>query len=425
MKEEPRESRSPTSGKMKPRSEASKEARKKLYRKRTMDEVRKTLEHGESLSDRLDGNGADADESTVDLATNAAYSSSEHIAEYAKNYSSKLRANRRDGQVKKSEALKEKGFTPGTDKSEGLPKRSEALRSERLKTETVKNETVKSETAAVKSESKKLQKAKIKKDYAKAVRETEKKAKSAGKSAGKAGKQMADDTVSAVEVALRKIGELVQEHPLGCLVAALIIITVLVIAGSLSACSMAFGGVTSGSVSATYSAEDSDIYGAEADYCAKEAGLQNSINNIEYTYPGYDEYNYDLDSIGHNPWELTSILTVLYADYTRSAVQGTLTSLFDAQYNLSVTSRTETRYRTEERTGYYAVPVYDAENELMGYELFEYTYEVQVPYNYYILNVSLDNKGLGEVISNLGLDADTYELYQYLLDTKGEKDYLW
>lgn len=110
---------------------------------------------------------------------------------------------------------------------------------------------------------------------------------------------------------------------------------------------------------------------------------------------------------------------------TGSNISPTLTSLFDAQYNLSVTSRTETRYRTEERTGYYAVPVYDAENELMGYELFEYTYEVQVPYSYYILNVSLDNKGLGEVISNLGLDADTYELYQYLLDTKGEKDYLW
>ena len=420
MKKEPKNGRSPTPDKLKPMSEASKEARKKIYRKRTMDEVKRSLERGSSFSDRLDGNGKDTDESTVDLATDTAYSSAEHLSEYAKSYSNKLRASRKDSPASKAEALKKKELRPGTESVESAPKRSEALRSERIKTETVKNET-----ASVKTESKKFQKEKIKKNYAKTVREAEKKAKSTGKTAGKFGKKTTEDTISAVEVALQKIGEFVKEHPIGAIVAAIIIIALLVIVGTVSSCSMAFGGVSGGAISATYSAEDSDIYGAEADYCSKEAGLQTTINNIEYTNPGYDEYNYDLDVIGHNPWELASILTVIHADYTRDAVQGTLTSLFDAQYTLTLNRVVETRYRTEERTGYYAVPVYDAENELMGYELFEYTYEVEVPYSYYILNVTLENRGINDVVAGLGLDADSYELYEYLIETKGEKTYLW
>lgn len=415
MKEETKGNRSPTSDKLSVRSKTSEAMKKKLYRKRTMDEVRKSLEYGGDICERLDGNGADADESTVNLATDTAYSAGEYIAEYARGYSNKLKSERGEPISKRSEALRNERISEGRAVLDNM--------SEIHDISSVGNGTSGSEFA--KSESKLLQKKKLKKQYAKAVREAEKAAKSAGKEAGHLGVKTAEDTAGIVERVILKIGDFIKDHPLISLIVAIILIVVLAVIVLYTSVSTTFGGISDSIISTMYSAEDEDIYGAEADYAAKEAELLTRVNNITTTYPDYDEYNYDLDTIEHDPYALASYLTVKHEDYSRSDVQGTLSTLYDSQYVLTVTPRTETRYREEERTGSYGVPVYDEEGNLMGYDVYYYTYTVQVPYDYYILDVSLVNNGLENVIDSSGLDEDMKEIYEYLLENKGEKSYLW
>ena len=172
----------------------------------------------------------------------------------------------------------------------------------------------------------------------------------------------------------------------------------------------------------TFTAEDEDIIGANNDYKALEAELQRKVNNIESTYPGYDEYNYYLDEIGHDPYQLAAYLTVQFEDYTRSEVQSTLHSLFDRQYELKLEEKVEIRYRTETRTG--TTTYTDPETGEVTEE--EYEYEVEVPYEYYILNVTLTNKNLGHVITESGgMNEDQAERYAILLQTKGNKEYLF
>ena len=363
--------------------------KKKLYRKRTMSEVKRSLEYGKDLADKFDDDGKGADESTVDLAVDTAVTAGSRMAEYARNYSNKLKSDTETSKVKNSERMR-----PETDKKQG--------------------------TAT--SESKKLQKEKIKRDYAKAANRN---AKSAGKKVGKAGKKAAEETESAVSAALQKIGEFIAEHPVGALITALVIVILLVFMCTLNSCGMVFGGVSGGSVSATYTAEDADIRGAEADYKAKEAALQTKMNNYQSLYPGYDEYRSDFGSISHDAWHLASVLTVIHQDFARADVQGTLTSLFNAQYSFTVTTVSETRYRTERRTGYTLVYDYDEDGVAIGSHYEPYTYYVQVPYTYTILTAKMVNNGLDNVINNLGLSADDLELYEYLNQTKGEKAHLF
>ena len=153
------------------------------------------------------------------------------------------------------------------------------------------------------------------------------------------------------------------------------------------------------------------MLGAEADYAALEAELQSRIDNIERDHPGYDEYRYDLDDIEHDPYVLTSILTALHLEYTRAEVQSTLAMLFERQYTLTLTEETEVRYRTERRTGTYT----DAEGNTQTY-----TYTVEVPYNYYILNVTLTNKSISSFVSEL-LTPEQLEMYRVYLQTSGNK----
>jgi len=155
----------------------------------------------------------------------------------------------------------------------------------------------------------------------------------------------------------------------------------------------------------SYTAEDDDILGADTDYTALETALNNQINSIESTNPGYDEYRYDLDEIGHNPYELASYLTVLFEDYTRAEVQSTLQSLFAQQYILTLTPEVEVRYRTETST--------DPETGA--------TITETVPYNYYILNVKLTNKGLGAVIRASGMTEEQSNRYDVLMTTSGNR----
>ena len=158
------------------------------------------------------------------------------------------------------------------------------------------------------------------------------------------------------------------------------------------------------------------MLGAEADYKAKEAALQSRVDNIERTYSGYNEYRYFLDSIGHDPYVLTSILTTLHLDYTRAGVQDTLQTIFDMQYSLTLTSETEVRYRTETRIGSYEV----TDEETGEVSTVYYEYEVEVPYNYYILNVNLTSEDMAGLTAYLMTD-EQFDAYLVYMQTKGNR----
>ena len=160
------------------------------------------------------------------------------------------------------------------------------------------------------------------------------------------------------------VTEFIEEHPLGVLIAGVVLIVVILLSSMLSSCSMMAGGGSNTIIATSFTAQDADIIAVEADYQSLETDLQRKIDNIETDYPGYDEYNYSLSEISHNPFELAALLTVLYEDYTESEVQTMLQTIFDYEYTLSIQrvvetrTRTETRwhwvtyYRDEERTGY-------------------------------------------------------------------------
>ena len=233
-------------------------------------------------------------------------------------------------------------------------------------------------------------------------------AKASGKAgasgAAKGGKKTAEGTKSVVDKGI----EFVKEHPKAILMAGVLGLLIMLIAGMFSSCTAMFAGSGNAVLGTSYTAEDADILGADADYSALETALDNQISNIESTHPGYDEYRYDLAEIGHNPYELASYLTVLFEDYTRAEVQSTLQSLFAQQYTLTLTPEVEVRYRTETRT--------DSEGN---------DYDVEVPYNYYILNVKLTNKGLGAVIRDSGLTTEQADRYDVLMTTSGNRSELF
>ena len=191
----------------------------------------------------------------------------------------------------------------------------------------------------------------------------------------------------------------------------------MMISGMIGSCSVMFQGGSDVVVETSFTAEDEDILGVEADYCALEAALQARINNIESEFPGYDEINITQDQIGHNPYELASYLTVVFENYTRSQVQGTLQQIFAAQYELTFDSVVETRYRTETKTR--TVTRTDPETGETYEE--EEEYEEEVPYDYYILNVTLDNKGLANILLSAGLTDDQMMRYGLLMQTLGNK----
>ena len=196
-----------------------------------------------------------------------------------------------------------------------------------------------------------------------------------------------------------------------------LVLLVVMIMGAFSSCSAMLQGGTGSVLGTSFTAADEDITGANADYQALEAALQQQIANMESTHPGYDEYRYQLDEINHNPYELTAYLTVLFEDYTRAEVQDALRALFERQYTLTLEEEVETRTRTETHTR----TVTDPETG----DTSEEEYEVEVEYDYYILNVTLKNNGLGAAIAASGLTEDQQERYEILLQTKGNRPYLF
>lgn len=212
------------------------------------------------------------------------------------------------------------------------------------------------------------------------------------------------------------VAEFIEEHPLGFLIAGAVLIIVLVISGTLSSCSLMAGGGGNSILATSFTAQDADIIAVEGDYVSLETDLQNTINRIEADHPGYDEYQYDLSEIAHNPFELAALLTVLYEDYTESEVQSMLQTIKDYQYTLTLTQVVETRTRTEERTGTRTIHHADGTTTTE-----EYTYEVEVEYDYYILKTKLTNNGIQAAVNALGLTEEQLQRYAVILEMRGNK----
>ena len=214
------------------------------------------------------------------------------------------------------------------------------------------------------------------------------------------------------------IKEFAENHPLGILIALLVLIVILVLSGTLSSCSMMAGGSNDLVVGTSYTADEADIVAVEADYQELEADLQDQIDNIETDYPDYDEDNYDLTEIGHDPFELAALLTVLYEDYTEEEVQEMLQTIFEYQYTLEIEEEVETREREVEYSGIRWVE--DDDYEDGGYWE-PYTYTETEEYEYYILNVTLTNEGIQAAVDALDLTVDQIKRYEVIVELKGNK----
>lgn len=197
----------------------------------------------------------------------------------------------------------------------------------------------------------------------------------------------AENTVKAAKKAAEKAekaGKYVWEHRRGFAIAAAILLMLAFLLNGLSSCSVIMDGVGSGIAASTYPSQDADMLGAEAQYCAMEAELQRYLDTYESTHD-YDEYHFDLDTIEHDPYVLISMITALHqGEWTLDEVQGTLQMLFDRQYILTEDVVVETRYRTETDTWT------DADGNT-------HTDTYQVPYDYYICTVTLENFNLSHV----------------------------
>ena len=241
-------------------------------------------------------------------------------------------------------------------------------------------------------------------------------ARETANSFGSLSKKFVDKAEDMAGKLAEAVAEFIEEHPLGILIAAAVLIVVLVVSGALSSCSMMAGGSNNMVISTSFTAQDADIIAVENDYKDMESDLQTKVNNIESDYPGYDEYRYSLSEISHNPFELAALLTVLYEDYTESEVQTMLQTIFDSQYHLTTQRVVETRTRTETRTGSRWVQ----DTPTTGhYE--SYTYEVEVEYQYYILNVTLSNNGIQAAVNALNLTEEQLQRYAILLEMRGNK----
>ena len=221
------------------------------------------------------------------------------------------------------------------------------------------------------------QKQAIKKQYAAA------KHNQVAQTTAKAAENTAKAAKKAAEKA-EKAGKYVWEHRCGFAIAAAILLMLAFLLNGLSSCSVIMDGVGSGIAASTYPSQDADMLGAEAQYCAMEAELQRYLDTYESTHD-YDEYHFDLDTIEHDPYVLISMITALHqGEWTLDEVQGTLQMLFDRQYILTEDVVVETRYRTETDTWT------DADGNT-------HTDTYQVPYDYYICTVTLENFNLSHV----------------------------
>ena len=244
------------------------------------------------------------------------------------------------------------------------------------------------------------QKQAIKKQYAAA------KHNQAAQTTAKAAENTAKAAKKAAEKA-EKAGKYVWEHRRGFAIAAAILLMLAFLLNGLSSCSVLMDGVGSGIAASTYPSQDADMLGAEAQYCAMEAELQRYLDTYESTHD-YDEYHFDLDTIEHDPYVLISMITALHqGEWTLDEVQGTLQMLFDRQYILTEDVVVETRYRTETDTWT------DADGNT-------HTDTYQVPYDYYICTVTLENFNLSHVPVYI-MSEEQFGMYATYMATLGNR----
>ena len=235
------------------------------------------------------------------------------------------------------------------------------------------------------------------------------KAASNGTNAAKSGmEQVIDKGRSVVSTAVNGIANFAKSNAHVLLIVGVFLLLLLLVMSAFSSCSILFSGTTQVSGQTIYTAEDRDIRGAETDYKKLEKELDKKIKRTPADHPGYDEYRYHLDAIEHDPWQLTSFLTTLYDDYTRSEVQAKLKETFAKQYKLTTWVEVQTRYRT--------VVMIDIFTGI--------PYTVQVPYEYRIFHTKLVNKGL-EVVIREELNNDQWKRYEIFQDTLGGRPYLF
>jgi len=240
-------------------------------------------------------------------------------------------------------------------------------------------------SAVVKQKQKKL----MEREFAEAA--AKKQAKDAANGVGSITRKFTDKAEDLMGRLAEMLMEFCEAHPIGLMITAIILIIVLVISGALTSCSALGGGINGGTIVTSFTAKDEDIRQVEADYAAKEAALQDTIAHIEKDHPGYDEYNYSLSEISHNPFELAALLTVLYENYTPNQAAGMLQTVFDKQYKLTLKERVIEGDEDEDED------------------------------DYYILNVKLTNHGIAAAISTLNLTEEQMERYRLLLETRGNK----
>ena len=255
------------------------------------------------------------------------------------------------------------------------------------------------------------QKQNIKKEYAAARKSGSQTASTATKKTGKKTREKAVDKVKEFFAKNKKVF-------LWIGVGAMVLV---LLAAGISSCTAMFTSTGSSVIASSYLSEDEAMLGAEEQYLQMEAELQDKLDNFESYYPGYDEYNFDLDDIEHDPYVLISILSALHeAEFTLDEIQSTLQMLFDKQYILTTEEIVEVRYRTETRVGSYTVT--DPETGATSTEY--YTYEVQVPYNYYIMNVTLENFNLSHVPVYI-MSQDQLSMYATYMSVVGNREDLF
>ena len=226
-----------------------------------------------------------------------------------------------------------------------------------------------------------MQKQKIKRQYAKTVK--------------KGGAATAKAAAGASQTAAKKAAAFAGRHPAGVIIAIAALLLFIMVSVGLSSCGAMFSGSMNSVLGTSYTSEDSDLVATEQSYAAMENELQQEIDNIESTHPGYDEYRYDLDTIGHNPHELASYLTALLQSYTPQSAQAELKRLFGLQYTLTLTEEIEIRTTTDEEGN-------------------------EEEYEYRILNVKLTNKPIASLAEEL-LNPQQLEMFKVYLQTQGNK----
>ena len=241
-----------------------------------------------------------------------------------------------------------------------------------------------------------MHKQRIKKRYQKQAKE-----------AAKQGAKVAKKTAVTTEKIAQAAWAFVKKNPKVFLIGLCIFLVIVIIQSCTAAFITIGNGVLGGAAGTSYLAEDADIDRAELAYTEWETDLQLEINKTESTYPNYDEYRYNVADISHNPYELMAFLTAVYDDFTYSGVESVLRDIFAEQYSLTFTEEIEVRYRTETRT--------DPDTGE--------SYEVEVAYNYYILNINLTARSFSDVVFSR-MNAEQRERFNVYMITKGNRQYL-